>query len=359
MTLIRHLAQAAVAAGLTLALTPAALADHGVASDIATQHHDHGHDNAGSHDHGAANDGHAHGHDAADDAKTDGHMAADIAMALEPEQPTAGDRATLTFTVRDAAGEPLEELLTHHGRKLHVVIVGEDMAVLGHIHPADFDEPIEGSRSQVFFTFPRPGRYLIAADIMTEAGPHAEQFPVEVAGEAKEQHAGSAAAPKVAVVEAEEGDRYTAPVVLDAADQAQGYEVSLARPHRVVAGESATFTFRVARGGAPVTDLRPYLDAALHLAVVKQDFGAFLHEHGTAGGAAANGGHPSHGHGDGPEGQAHGSHGHGTHGYDGPAQFGPEMTATLAFPEPGRYTLFGQAAHGDKLLIARFPIEVE
>src|SRR3546814_1685087 len=51
--------------------------------------------------------------------------------------------------------QPLEELITHHARKLHVVVLSEDMRVLGHIHPQDFGEPIEDGEARVYFTFPR------------------------------------------------------------------------------------------------------------------------------------------------------------------------------------------------------------
>jgi len=187
---------------------------------------------------------------------------------------------------------------------------------------------------------------------MTAAGPYAEQFVVGVAGEDAGTGAGTSAAARITVVEAEHGDRYTAPVLLDGANQAAGYELSLTRPDRIEAGEPATFTLRVMKGGAPVADLRPYLDAPLHLAVVKEDLSSFLHAHGTVArddqtGHAAHG---SHNHADGQ--------GHASHGYQGPSSFGPELTATLTFPEPGRYYLFGHAAHGDSLLVSRFPVEV-
>jgi len=346
MTLIRPFAWAAIAAVLTLAAGMAALAlDEPPAPAAETPGVAGGH----AHGHGAAGEAHDHDHGALQGA-------VDAGLAIQPQ---AGRRTTLVFTLTNEAGNPVEELMIHHARKLHVVIIGDGMQVIGHIHPQDFDEPIEDGRAKVHFTFPRPGRYLVAGDIMTEAGPYAEQFVVEVAGEAAEPRAGAGPAAAVAVVEAEEGDRYTAPVLLDGADRAQGYDVALAGPARIDAGEPATFTFRFARGGAPVTDLRPYLDAPLHLAVVKQGFGAFLHEHGAVAGEA-QAGHEAHGspasHDD-----AHGAHDHGhqTHGYQGPASFGPELTATVSFPEPGRYYLFAQAAHGDRLLVSRFPVQVE
>jgi hypothetical protein len=96
-----------------------------------------------------------------------------------------------------------------------------------------------------------------------------------------------------------------------------------------------------------VTDLRPYLEAALHLAVVKDDLSVFQHEHGTAGGPW-------------PAGGDHGADSHAGHaGHESmPAAFGPEVTTTFTVPEPGTYYLFAQAAHGEDLVVSRIPVQV-
>jgi hypothetical protein len=274
---------------------------------------------------------------------------AEAALRTVPERPRAGGRTELTFTLADGSGQPIQELMTHHDRKLHVLIVSDDMEVLGHIHPHDFREPIEDGEAKVFFTFPRAGRYLVAADFMTEAGPHAVQFLIDLTGsEEPTAAAGKAAPPTVRLFQLAEGDRHTNPVVLQRPEETDGYAVSLQRPHAIKAGEQVSLVYRFTEDGAPVTDLRPYLDAPLHLAVVKEDLSQFQHEHGTvpgrehAGGSNHRSGHDA----------------HALHEYEGPAAFGPELTATLSFPEPGTYYLFGQAAHGDRLLITRFPVEV-
>lgn len=285
--------------------------------------------------------------------------AADAALATEPENVQAGQPANLVFMLADATGRPLDRLVRSHARTFHVVIVSEDMAVLGHVHPEDFGEAAAGGEARVEFSFPRPGRYIVAVDFVTEAGPYAKHFLVDVGGEAPAAGTG-AAAPQTAVVEMEEGDRYVAAVLLDRAEQVGGYAVALSAPDQIAAGKPAKFGFRVTRHGAPTTDLRAYLDAAMHVAVVKDDLSEFLHTHGTAAGEGRTEAL-------GVRGQAggeHGGHGAGGNGAtsgggEEPALFGPELTATVTFPAPGRYFLFGQAAHGDMLLIARFPVEVQ
>lgn len=286
-------------------------------------------------DHAAA--GHTHLH------AVSAHGAAQVDLAIRPH---AGQWVALAFSLAGPAGEPVTNLVRHHARKLHVVVISADMAVIGHIHPADFDEPVANGRATVHFTFPRPGRYLVAADFMTQSGPGAAQFLVEVDGEGASA-ALRPAVPGLAIIGMEPDDRAVDAILLDGAGGTAGYQVSLARPGRIVAGEPVGVTYRFALDGRPVADLRPYLDAPLHLAIVKADLTHFLHAHGSVAGE------PVAGHDHAPDAPDHAEH-----GYDGPATFGPALTATLSFPEPGRYYLFGEAAHGDRLLVSRFPVEV-
>ncbi|HMB47771.1 MAG TPA: hypothetical protein VKN63_05795, partial [Afifellaceae bacterium] len=118
-------------------------------------------------------------------------------------------------------GQAVEQLMKHHARALHVVIVGEDMAVLGHIHPQDFGESIHGGEATVFFTFPNAGRYLVAIDYMTMDGAHAKQFIVDVAGEGVSSDGAPDAmtAHSVQHVAMEGNDRYTRPVLMPAGQE--------------------------------------------------------------------------------------------------------------------------------------------
>src|SRR5690606_36342480 len=178
----------------------------------------------------------------------------------------------LTFTLADASGQPIRGLMTHHGRKLHVLIVSADMEVFGHVHPQDFEDPVEDGEAKVVFTFPRAGRYLAAVDFVTEAGAQAAQFFVEVAGPKEPAAvAGKGAAASMRLVEPAEGDRYTDPVVLGRADEEDGYAVSLHKPDLIEAGAELSLVYRFTKDGAPVTDLRPFLAAPLHLALDEDD----------------------------------------------------------------------------------------
>jgi antitoxin (DNA-binding transcriptional repressor) of toxin-antitoxin stability system len=61
--------------------------------------------------------------------------------------------------------------------------------------------------------------------------------------------------------------------------QTSGYEVSLKRPAKLVAGAEAGLTFSVTRNGKPVTDLQPYLGAYGHLVALHSPELAYSHVH--------------------------------------------------------------------------------
>ena len=281
-------------------------------------------------------------------AQTTGDAAVEARLATEPTNLQPGDVATLRFALIDG-GRPVENFERHHGRKLHVVLISEDMQVFGHVHPQDFGKSITDGEAEVRFAFPRAGRYLASADALTQAGPYSVKFMLEVAAPTPSRLPPVSAHASLVVVEAAEGDIHTAPVLLDAAGPTLGYEVSVSRPANIRAREPTTFTWRLTREGIPITDLRLFLEAAMHLAVVKDDLGHFLHGHGVAKGIDTGYDH------------VHGSGGDTGAAGDGPEvlYFGPEITATVTFPEPGRYYLFGQSAHGNKLLISRISVDVD
>ncbi|MBC6718715.1 hypothetical protein H9Q09_21265 [Aurantimonas sp. DM33-3] len=336
--MIRISAAAAISMSV-LTSTSASLAAREVHSQVA-QAAGHGHQ---THQQPAAGGTHAHSSAA--------HDTADVVLQTHPKKLEAGTSAELAFALADSSGQPVQGLLKHHGRKLHVVVVSDDMQVLGHIHPQDFDEPVKDGSAKVFFNFPRAGRYLVAVDFVTVAhGAQDTQFLVDVAGAPSDPVAQSEARPGLTSVKLEEDDRYTEPVVLQDAVQSQTYTVTLDQPDTVKAGEEANFSYRFMKNKMPVTSLRPYLEAPLHLAVVKDDLTTFLHTHGTL------------------IAQPHGAVDHSDHGavalevkgnHPGiPVAFGPEVAAAITFPEPGTYYLFAQAAHGDHLVISRFAVHV-
>ena len=91
------------------------------------------------------------------------------------------------FKLTDAMGEPFTDLMIHHDRILHVLIVSENLQIVGHIHPEDFESrdlmaELEGMYT-VHFTFPVAGRYILALDVMTADAEFEKYLYVDVKGE--------------------------------------------------------------------------------------------------------------------------------------------------------------------------------
>eukprot|EP00899_Mesostigma_viride_P010513 jgi/Mesvir1/19463/Mv10489-RA.2 len=255
-----------------------------------------------------------------------------VTYTSEPAVIVAGKQARLQFKMVDALGHPIpwEDLAVVHDRRLHVVFIGEDMDVLGHVHPEDFgaitDEMSSSGIYPVLFTFPRGGRYAIALDYAlapNTGGPYgtpntagADTGAPEVMYLATTLELTVQGLPRMQGPSAESLDtsphrtfsfvpsqhpsQYTSFVsfaeLAAQAARAKGRGTD-------ASGGSAAYTFEMdANGGAPVyvgtcarvvftisgadgtpvTDLSPYLSAPMHVAIVRQDLelGTMQHVHG-------------------------------------------------------------------------------
>ena len=93
--------------------------------------------------------------------------------------------------------------------------------------------------------------------------------------------------------------------------------------------------FTLTRDGQPVTDLEPYLGAAAHVIVVAASDGEFAHTHGEAG-----------------------SHAH-AEAEVPTGNFGPQVSFSQTFAQPGIYKVWGQFSHGGQVITAPFVVEVK
>jgi Cu+-exporting ATPase len=290
-------------------------------------------------------------------------------LALSPAAPVAGSPTEMTFSFTYTDGVPLGDLMVHHDRRVHVVIVSEDLATFGHIHPEDFgtetEEQIRSGVYDVRYTFPRSGRYVVAVDVMNEEGAFAKQFIVDVSG-TPAMAAGAAmdtAETKCVVSYAEERqDAYTHPILVSETEVPcpGGYEVRLtASPRPILAGKESILRYRVLRGGQPVTDLEAYLGAAMHLAIVPASLNTVLHRHGNAEGITEEA----------PVylmprsslfvpvALAH--LGGMMHDAAPPYRFGPDLVSEgIVFPKPGAYRIFAAFKHRGRIVLAPFMVDV-
>ncbi len=253
-------------------------------------------------------------------------------VALTPtEHIVAGVPTTLTAKLTDAQGNPAL-LYIDMEKILHMVIISKDQQVFAHIHPDDFapltEENIRTSTFTFRHTFPKPGTYIVALDYAHGITLGSTRFVVQVDGVPQES---------------------AAPATYPSRGTFGGYDVSLSYGIPK-AGEAALLTYEFTKDGKPVTTLEPYLSAAMHVAVVKNDLSSFVHTHGEI--------HPP-GVPYPPVRIKNGQVVHSMASMYTPPQFGPRVEAHLVFPTAGRYTVWGQFKVGGEVIPTAFTVDVE
>jgi Cu+-exporting ATPase len=248
-----------------------------------------------------------------------------VKLGTEPERVTAGTPATIRIFLSGPDGKPLQGLTLMHERYLHVVIVSQDFRVFAHIHPRDFErltpEVLNSGRFFVRFTFPKAGRYIIGLDFAVKGRPASRHFVISVAGEPK------MAAPKKD---------------FSREKRSGGLDVTFSTaPERLTANKEAVLSYVFEKDGKPVTDLRPWLGAPMHVAIVSSDLKNLLHVHGEVPGMLPHSHDEDHMH------------------MHIPPRFGPGIEVHVTFPAKGIYEVFGQAEHEGKVILTKFMVEVE
>ncbi len=241
-----------------------------------------------------------------------------VHFEARPSEARVGEPVTLRFHIERADGGGPARLATVHEKKVHTIVVSNDLAEFAHIHP----EARRGGTYAVEYAPARAGGHTVFAE-MTAAGRGAraevKPFDLDVAG------------------------RPARPVALKPDTRAKtvgSLEVDIeTEPRTVRAGEPVVLAFdlRDAATGRPPRDLEPYLGEVGHAISVSADRKHFLHAHPFAGG-----GHGGHG-------------GHGGRGI-GPADGKVRFQAT--FPEPGLYKVWGQFRRDGKDLTVPFVLKV-
>ncbi|MBF0505489.1 MAG: hypothetical protein HQL09_01515 [Nitrospirae bacterium] len=251
-----------------------------------------------------------------------------VEIKTEPASIKPGNPETITLVIKDAEGNPVQEITPTHDRSLHVIIASQDFTVFSHIHPEDFGpitpEMEKTGEYPVHYTFPKPGRYLIGVDLAVKDELISKHFDIDVAGE-----------PGMGMPAADFSGK----------KKFGDYEVTLsAKPARIATGKEVTLTYNFTENGKPVGDLEPYIAAEMHVAIISTDLRQFMHEHGMLPGMKAT------------EQEMHHMMMH--HGGIA-AKFGPVIEVHTVFPVRGVYGIFGQVMHRGKVILTRFMVEVE
>ncbi len=250
-----------------------------------------------------------------------------LEMTMYPQYPQVGQQVMMRFTARDPEGGAAKDLIADHDRIAHVIIVNDEQTVFSHIHPGSGSvlapELLEQAEFPVMYAFPKPGKYLVNINVAQRGHLFSRAFYIDVPGREE-------------------------PVTLNEDLSVQktfgSYDVTLAKPATIKAGAPVQLQYVITQNGVPVTDLRPYLAAPMHIAIVREDLRQFMHTHGMVPAPmverivdpslASN-----------PHVQM-------------PASFGPDIGATITFPTAGLYTLFGEFRHGNTIVVTRFMVRV-
>jgi hypothetical protein len=192
------------------------------------------------------------------------------------------------------------DLKIMHEKKLHLLLVRDDMTRFQHLHP----EYLDGSWT-VKTTVPDQGKYQMYADIApTEEEPSVLRVPLTIGGDTQ-----NAKAPVPNADWSAQDSEYTAKLTID-------------QPLKTK--ETKQWTFAVTQNGKPVTNLKPYLGAYGHVVELRHtDPDDFFHVHPVTENQPTDG----------------------------------KVVFEGAFPVKGRYTLYAQFNVNDS--IKTFPITVD
>lgn len=214
----------------------------------------------------------------------------------------SGKAGPFELRVLGPDGTAVDDFAVSHGKKLHLVVVGTDLATYAHLHPTLGDE---GTWS-VELPALAPGVYRVYADFAVTDGPELT----------------------LGVDLAVAGDATFAPLPEPATSaETDGYEVTLSGSP--AAGAASDLTLTIRRDGEPVTDVEPYLGAYGHLVAIRGGDLAYLHVHP-----------------------------HGDEITDPEARGGPDVAFAVEVPSPGAYRLFFDFQHDGEVHTAAFTVEV-
>jgi copper transport protein len=244
---------------------------------------------------------------------------------LLPNVPT-----TLTFTLRDYQGNPVQDLVLDHNRIMHVVIASKDFSVFAHIHAEDLGpitpEMLKTAEFSTHYTFPKPGIYLVSVDYSERAYIFSDQFYLNVVSSS--------------MMSAPANETFSLQENID------GYNVTLkTSPARLKAGATTILDYHIEKNGKPFTDMNPYLAVPMHISIIRDDLMGFLHIHGLLPVSFT--------------GKLLGESIHASHLLL-PDKFGPDIEAAdFTFPSAGVYHVFGEFNAGGKIVVTQFTVNVE
>ncbi|MDQ1682747.1 MAG: hypothetical protein QOH99_1288 [Frankiaceae bacterium] len=187
-------------------------------------------------------------------ASPPGLAVADARLRLVADRTALPARRTESYTFRVVGprGATVRDFALEHGKRLHLIVVRRDLTGYQHLHPT---QRPDGSWT-VALRLGTPGSYRVFADF-TPAGGVKTTLGTDLLVD------GNA--------------RYKPLPAAAATARADGYNVTLGGA--TAAGRMGKLSFTVTRGGVPINDLQPYLEARGHLVALRAGDLAYLHVH--------------------------------------------------------------------------------
>ena len=218
-----------------------------------------------------------------------------LTLELDRTELPRGVPTTLSFRVRDRSGSPVRDFAVEHDKRMHLIVVRRDLTGFAHLHPTMSAAGTWRTR----LTLPAAGSYRVYADFKHDGRDETLAHDVNVGGPF---------------------DPVALPAPSTTTRTSGGYEVRI-DAGTPSAGTEAPLEFAVTRGGRPVAPQR-YLGARGHLVALRAGDLAYLHVHPTEG---------------------HGKR---------------RVSFATEFATAGRYRLFLQFKHADRVRTAAFTTQV-
>lgn len=219
--------------------------------------------------------------------------------------------------------QPITDYETYHGKKMHLIVVTQDLSDFQHLHP----EMQPDGYFDVNINVPRATNYVLFTDAMSKSQGWINERPMLTVRTPEEIAAFTAAKAKNPQAALPVKPEVKAKLVVDA-DREQtidGKQISLTTKNLQVGKNTEfTFTFRDAASGADIKNLQEYLGAIGHLIIISEDSSTFIHTHPI-----------------------------------NEDERGPKATFSAVFEKPGKYKLWGEFKHNNKQLLVPYVIEVK
>lgn len=266
-------------------------------------------------------------------------------FSSQPARIPVGKPVTWMLKVSDAkSGQPVKSFETEMTKKMHLIVVKNDLSWFNHIHPT---LGADGTFT-VTTTLPTSGSYKLYADY-TPTGRKQEVPQHEFAT------GGAQPAPSsVSLVPDKMQDMWLTKKFVahpEGEPNAKGgatYEVAMMpMPAPLVAGQASMLHFQIRdASGKPLRDLQPYLGTLGHCVILSQDTTKYLHSHPMAAGME----HDMSKMGDMDMSKMNEA--------PVPKSGGPDVMFHTNFPKAGLYKAWGQFKHKGQIITASFVVNV-